>query len=158
MTTDPAGREVSQPPQKSRKQRQPLQATDDEYRRITAEQLALALIHSENLLERCAGMAEDAGHNEYGAIHATARLMNATAQVAKALAQVTHVERRSRRIIETIQAPQPELNSLFSASRISSPQQRAKMRDLLERALLQFLEEQKRDREQQEALLLGGGI
>lgn len=145
------------PPKTSRPQPSPLSA-DEGYRRFTAEQLGVALMHSEKLLERCAVMAEVASHDEFGAIHATARLMNATAQVAKALAQITQVERRSRTIIETIQAPAPELNSLFSASQNCSPQQRKQMREVLERALLQFLEEQKQERERREGLAIGSCI
>jgi hypothetical protein len=131
----------------------PVAARDDAYRQVTVQDLALALMRSNTLLERCEEMAEVANFDQLGPIHAAARLMNAQAQVAKALAQVAQVERRRRTIIETIQRPDPEnagLNSIFSQGQNSSPEQRAKIRDVLERALLQFLEEQKQDRERRE--------
>ena len=85
----------------------------------------------------------------------------APSQVAKALAQAAQVERRSRTIIETIQRPDPEnagLNSIFSQGQNTSPEQRAKIRDALECALLQFLQEQKQDREQKEGQAIGSLI
>jgi hypothetical protein len=132
-----------------------LAAKDDAYRQITVQDLALALSRSDALLARCQAMAEVADFGQLGPIHAAARLMNAQAQVAKALAQTAQVERRSRRIVETIQRPDPEnagLNSIFSNEQGSSPEQREKIRDALERALLQFLQEQKQDRERPEEI------
>lgn len=128
-------------------------AKDDAYRQVTVQDLALALTRSDALLARCQAMAEVANVDQFGPIHAAARLMTAQAQVAKALAQVAQVERRSRTIIETVQRPDPEnagLNSILTQGQKSSPEQRAKIRDALERALLQFLEEQKQDRERLE--------
>lgn len=130
-----------------------LTAKDDAYRQVTVQDLALALTRSDKLLAHCQAMAEVANFDQLGPINAAARLMNAQAQVAKALAQVAHVERRSRTIIETIQRPDPEnagLNSILTQGQNSSPEQRKKIRDALERALLQFLEEQKQDRERLE--------
>ncbi len=106
-------------------------------------------------------MAEIADVDQLGPINAAARLMNAKAQVAKALAQTAQVERRSRTIVETIQRPDPEnagLFSIFSQAENSPPEQRKKIRDVLERALLQFLHEQKQDRERQEGLAIGNCI
>ncbi|HUO98712.1 MAG TPA: hypothetical protein VMU01_08580 [Rhizomicrobium sp.] len=126
---------------------------DEGYRQITVEDLALALTRSDALLAHCEALARAAYGDPLGPVHAAARLMNAKAQVAKALAQVAQVERRSRTIVETIQMPDPEnagLNATFA-----SPQQRKKIRDVLERALLQFLDEQKHDRERREGLAIG---
>jgi hypothetical protein len=136
-------------------------AQDDAYRQVTVQDLALALSRSDALLARCQAMAEVANFDQLGPINAAARLMNAQAQVAKALAQAAQVERRSRTIIETVQRPNPEnagLNSIFSQGENSSPEQRKKIRDALERALLQFLQEQKQDRERAEGLAIGSSI
>lgn len=135
--------------------------SDETYRQITVEQLALTLVRSDSLMVRCAELASIARSDEMGAINAAARVMTANAVVAKALAQLAKVERCSRTIIETIQKPDPEnagLNSIFSSTRISTPEQRDKIRDVLERALLQFLAEQKQDREKQEGLSIGSCI
>ena len=131
---------------------------DEAYRRFAVEELALQLVRGGALLARCEAIAKAGRADELGPIYAAARLMNANAQITKALAQVALVERRSKTIIETIQKPDPEnagLNSIFSSQQVSSPQQRKKIRDALERGLLQFLAEQKQDRERQEDLAIG---
>jgi hypothetical protein len=131
---------------------------DEAYRRFAVEELALQLVRGGALLARCEAIAKAGPVDQLGPIYAAARLMNANAQITKALAQVALVERRSKTIVETIQKPGPEnagLNSIFSPQQISSPQQRKKIRDVLERGLIEFLAEQKQDRERQEDLAVG---
>jgi len=134
---------------------------DDAYRQIAIEELALHLSRGSALLQRCDEMSREYRSDQVGAVHAAARLMNANAQLAKALAQLALVERRSRTIVETIQRPDPKnagLNSILTSPQYSSPRQRRKIRDALERGLLQFLEEQKQDRERSEDLAVGCSI
>ena len=145
---------VAAPVSQSRARARP----DEAYRLFAVEELALQLVRGGALLARCEAIANAGRADELGPIYAAARLMNANAQITKALAQVALVERRSKTIIETIQKPDPEnagLNSIFSPQQISSPRQRKKIRDALERGLLQFLAEQKQDRERQEDLAIG---
>ena len=135
-----------------RLQKHPAANRDDVYRQIAVEDIALALTHGGELLAHCHKLADLMHSDALGTVNAAARLMNAQANLARALAQVAQVERRSRSIVETIQKPDPEnagLNSLFS-----EPKKRNEIRDALERALLQFLEEQKQDRERKEGLAI----
>ena len=134
---------------------------DDVYRRFAVEELALQLHRGGALLAHCQAVAQVVPTNELGPLREAARLMNANAQIARALALVALVERRSKTIVERIQEPDPGiagLNSILTPPQISPPQQRKKIRDILERGLLQFLEEQKQDRERQDGLADGSCI
>lgn len=92
------------------------QAQDETYRQNAAAELAAYLAEGRAMLARCTVLARAKRGDRLGPIHAAARLMNANAQVAKALAHVALVERRTRTIVHTIQPPAPkndELNSRF---------------------------------------------
>jgi hypothetical protein len=94
------------------------QSQDEIHRQSAVEALAQHLARGGALLARCETLAEARRGDRLGPIYAAARLLNANAQVARALAHVGLVERRSRTIVETIQAPgtkNSELNSRFSA-------------------------------------------
>jgi hypothetical protein len=89
---------------------------DEVHRQSAVEELAGYLARSGGMLARCETMSKAVRGDRLGPIFAAARLMNANAQVARALAHVALVESRRRVIVETIQPPQPknaELNSGF---------------------------------------------
>jgi hypothetical protein len=94
------------------------QSQDEAHRQSAVEALAQHLARGGALLARCETLAEAKRGDRLGPIYAAARLLNADAQVARALAHVGLVERRSRTIVETLQAPgaqNNELNSRFAA-------------------------------------------
>ena len=92
------------------------QSQDEVHRQSAVEELAGYLAKAGAMLDRCEAMSKAARGDRLGPVYAAARLMNANAQVARALAHVALVESRRRMIIETIQSPPPknaELNSRF---------------------------------------------
>lgn len=89
---------------------------DDAYRKCAVEELSVHLLRGGALLEHCETLADASYSDRVSAITAAAKLINANAQLAKALAQMVQVERRSRTIVETVQRPNPKtagLNSIF---------------------------------------------
>ncbi len=93
------------------------QSQDEIHRQSAVEALAQHLARGGALLARCETLANAVRGDRLGPIYAAARLLNADAQVARALAHVGLVERRSRTIVETVQAPgaqNSELNSGFA--------------------------------------------
>ena len=95
------------------------QSQDEVHRQSAVEELAGYLVKAGAMLDRCEAMSKAARGDRLGPVYAAARLMNANAQVARALAHVALVESRRRMIIETIQPPPPkntELNSRFSSA------------------------------------------
>ena len=126
--------------------------TDDVYRRFAVEELALQLARGSALLARCEAIAKEEPPDQLGPIYAAARLMNANAQLAKALAQVAMVERRSRTIVETIQRPDPKIAGLNSSlPRLLENQD---IRAFLERGLRLLLEQQREEQPPPEALAI----
>jgi len=90
--------------------------TDDELRRYAAEQLAEHLTIGVDLAARCQNLSLRAESDKVGPINAAARLMQANARIAEALATFAQIERRRRTITERIQPPdkkKDELNSTF---------------------------------------------
>jgi hypothetical protein len=90
---------------------------DTQHRQIAVTELALHLIKGNSLLSRCEEAAASS-YEQIGAIQAAAKLMRASAEVARALAMVTGVEQRTKHVIETVQQDKPkkrELNSAKSA-------------------------------------------
>ena len=75
-------------------------------------------------LELCPGRrATESANAIPGPLYAAARLMQANARIAEALANVAQVERRRRSIHERIQAPDPkqaELNSHLQKEKITA--------------------------------------
>ena len=91
---------------------------DDAYRQIAVEELAVQLSRGTALLAQCQVIAKLTPES-LGPIREAARLMNANAEIAKALARMAQVERRSRTIVEADQKPDPEnagLNARFPAA------------------------------------------
>lgn len=87
--------------------------TDDELRRYAAERLADHLTLGVDLASRCEHLSMQAKRDKVGPLNAAARLMQANARIADALARMAYVERRSRSIGERIQPidlKQAELN------------------------------------------------
>ena len=83
--------------------------SDEAYRHFAVEQLALQLARGGKLLARCESIVEVTPDSELGPIREAAKLINANAHLAKALAQMALVERRSKTIVETIQKVDPEI-------------------------------------------------
>jgi hypothetical protein len=136
------------------------QSRDEVHRQSAVEELAGYLATAGGMLARCEAMSKAARGDRLGPVYAAARLMNANAQVARALAHVALVESRRRMIIETIQPPPPknaELNSRFS-----SPEEEDDARAALERRLDARLEAMRRvareEQERQEGLAIEGCI
>jgi len=89
---------------------------DEVHRQSAVEELAGFLARGGAMLARCEAMSNVARGDRLGPVYAAARLMNANAQVARALAHVALVESRRRMIVETVQPPAPKnarLNSRF---------------------------------------------
>jgi hypothetical protein len=84
--------------------------SDDDFRRHAIARLAENLDLGADLLARCEHFANLPKGNRLNAVFAAARLMNANAAAAKALAQLAQVERRQRTIVERIQPSAPVLN------------------------------------------------
>jgi hypothetical protein len=97
--------------------------TDEELRRFAAGRLADHLQIGVDLAQRCELLSLKAKGDKLGPLYAAARLMQANARVAEALANVAQVERRRRSIHERIQAPDPkqaELNSSLQKEKITA--------------------------------------
>jgi hypothetical protein len=125
------------------------QSQDEIHRQSAVEALAQHLARGGALLARCETLAEAKRGDRLGPIYAAARLLNADAQVARALAHVGLVERRSRTIVETIQAPgaqNSELNSRFAAD----DDARAELERRLDRALQ--IKRAEQERQENEAI------
>jgi hypothetical protein len=87
--------------------------TDDELRRFAVERLIDHLEIGASLVERCERLAFARRGDRVGPMHAAARLMQANAKVADALAHVAQIERRRRSIIERIQPVQVDKTKLI---------------------------------------------
>ena len=132
----------------------PAQARPDEaYRRFAIEELALQLARGSKLLAHCEAIAEVSPADALGPVREAARLINANAQLAKALAQMALVERRSKTIVETIQMPDPNIAGLNA--RFPKALESETLRAALEYGLRHLLKEQ---RQEQEPLAIGSGI
>ena len=132
------------------------QSQDEVHRQSAASELAAYLASARTMLARCEAMSKAARGDRLGPIYAAARLMNANAQVARALAHVALVESRRRTIIETIQSPAPkkaELNSSFS-----SGEEQDDARAQLERRLDHLAESNRREKERLEGLAIDSAI
>lgn len=100
--------------------------TDDQLRRFAAERLADHLQIGVDLAQRCEMLSLKAKGDKLGPLYAAARLMQANARIAEALANVAQVERRRRSIVERIQPPDPkkdELNSRFRKQKMDAEMQ-----------------------------------
>ena len=129
------------------------QSQDEVHRQSAVEELAGYLAKAGVMLDRCEAMSKVARGDRLGPVYAAARLMNANAQVARALAHVALVESRRRMIIETIQPPAPknaELNSRFS-----SPEENDGALVELERRIDRLAREARKDQKQLEDLAIG---
>ena len=129
------------------------QSQDEVHRQSAVEELAGYLAKAGAMLDRCEAMSKAARGDRLGPVYAAARLMNANAQVARALAHVALVESRRRMIVETIQSPRPknaELNSRFS-----SPEENDNALIELERRLDRLAEATRQEQEQMEDLAIG---
>ena len=96
---------------------------DDELRRIAAERLAEHLEIGASLVARCEHLAGLSKGDRTGPLYAAARLMRADAEIARALATMVGVERRSKSIIERVQPVDPkkaELNSTFQKQKLDA--------------------------------------
>ncbi len=105
------------------------------------------------MLARCEAMSNVARGDRLGPIYAAARLMNANAQVAHALAHVALVERRSRSIVETIQPPRPENAELNS--RLHTPVYYEDAREELKRRIDAAIEADAKEQERLDGLAIG---
>lgn len=90
-----------------------LARSDDDLRRVAVERLIDHLEIGASLVERCERMASAQRGDRVGPMHAAARLMQANAKVADALAHVAQIERRRRSIIERIQPVQVDNKELI---------------------------------------------
>ena len=132
------------------------QSQDEVHRQSAASELAAYLACARTMIARCEAMSKAARGDRLGPIHAAARLMNANAQVARALAHVALVESRHRTIVEKIQPPaqkNPQLNSTFS-----SGGEQEDARAELERRLDARLESIRREKERLEGLAIDSAI
>lgn len=92
---------------------------EGEMRHHSAARLVDQLDIVTGLAEHCERMTAIPSHDRIAPVYAAARLMNATAHVAKALGTLTHTEQRIRRIIEVVQLPaaqKPHSNSTLDDS------------------------------------------
>ena len=132
------------------------QSQDEVHRQSAVEELAGYLAKAGAMLDRCEAMSKAARGDRLGPIYAATRLMNANAQVARALAHVALVESRRRMIIETIQPPPPkkaELNSRFS-----SAEENDNALIELERRIDRLAKAAQQEQEREEDLAAGGCI
>ena len=79
--------------------------SDDELRHHGAARLAEQLDMTSDLVERCGQLADMREGDRVSPIYAAARLLQANAQIAKALGYVAQAEIRRRTIVEHIQPP-----------------------------------------------------
>lgn len=129
------------------------QSRDERLRQDAVETLAATLADSATLLAGCKAMARAKRGDRLGPIYAAARLMNAHAQVARALALVGLVEHRSRTIVETIQTPDPKIAELNS--RFASHEDDEDMRAALQRRFAQVWHQGDEEQERLDALNIG---
>ena len=132
------------------------QSQDEIHRQSAVEELAGYLVKAGGMIDRCEAMSKAARGDRLGPVYAAARLMNANAQVARALAHVALVESRHRTIVEKIQPPapkNPQLNSTFP-----SGGEQEDARAELERRLDARLESIRREKERLEGLAIDSAI
>jgi hypothetical protein len=129
---------------------------DEVHRQSAVEELARYLARSGAMLARCEALSKATRGDRLGPVYAAARLMNANAQVARALAHVALVESRRRTIIETVQPPAPKNTELNS--RFPSPEETEDPRAKLERRLDALLEASRREQERKEDNAVGSCI
>ena len=101
--------------------------TDDELRRYAVEQLAEHLTIGVDLAARCQNLSLRSESDKVGPINAAARLMQANARIAEALASVAQVERRRRTIVEVpqkVDKKKAELNSYFQKQKMNAETER----------------------------------
>jgi hypothetical protein len=136
------------------------QSQDEVHRQSAVEELAGYLAKARGMLARCEAMSKAARGDRLGPVYAAARLMNANAQIARALAHVALVESRRRMIIETIQSPAPkkaELNSRFPSRQGEGdpPENNDDAYAELERRLDRLAEANRQEQERLEDLAIG---
>jgi hypothetical protein len=131
----------------------PPPSQDEVHRQSAAAELAGDLAQSGALLARCVAMANATRGDRLGPMYAAARLMNANAQVARALAHVGLVERRTRTIVETIQPPKPENAELNS--RFHSAEEDDAARAELSRRIDAIVETERQEQERLDGLAIG---
>jgi hypothetical protein len=136
------------------------QSQDEVHRQSAVEELAGYLAKAGVMLDRCEAMSKAARGDRLGPVYAAARLMNANAQVARALAHVALVESRRRMIIETIQSLPPkkaELNSRFLSpeNQEATPENKDDAFAELERRLDRLAEAGRQEQERLEDLAIG---
>jgi hypothetical protein len=129
------------------------QSQDEVHRQSAVEGLARFLARGDTMLARCESMSKVARGDRLGPIYAASRLMNANAQVARALAHVALVESRRRMIVETIQPPRPEKAELNS--RFTFPEENDDSLAELERRIDRLIEVKKEEEERLEGLAIG---
>ena len=129
------------------------QSQDEHHRQSAVEELARFLARGDVMLARCESMSKVARGDRLGPIYAAARLMNANAQVAKALAHVALVESRRRMIVETIQAPRPENAELNSG--FPSPEKEDDSLAELNRRIDRIIEAKEEEQERLDGLAIG---
>ncbi len=112
---------------------------DEARRQSVAQELAGYLARGTALLNRCETLASAKRGDRLGPILAAARLLNANAQVARVLAQVALVERRSRTIVEAVQPHKPTPEELLARD-IAHAAEQKDARAKLERRLDHLLE------------------
>ena len=130
------------------------QSQDEVHRQSAVEELAGYLAKAGAMLDRCEAMSRAARGDRLGPVYAAARLMNANAQVARALAHVALVESRRRMIIETIQPPPPKNTELNS--RFSSAEENDNALVELERRIDRLAKAAQQEQEREEDLAAGG--
>jgi len=106
-----------------------LAKSDEKLRRLAAARLAEQLDIGSGLVERCEQLAAIPDTDRVRAILAAARMMQANAAAARALARVAGVEARSRRIVEYVQPPVPISND--SNSNLENSLQHGLMQKML---------------------------
>jgi hypothetical protein len=129
---------------------------DEVHRQSAAHELAGYLQRGGAMLARCEALSKAARGDRLGPVYAAARLMNANAQVARALAHVALVESRRRTIIETVQPPAPKNTELNS--RFPSPQDEDATLAELERRIDALAVAGRHEKERQEDLAVGSCI
>ena len=91
----------------------PPEPSSESFRRMAVERLAEHLTVGAALVARCEQLAGVKRGDRLGPMHAAARLMQANAKVADALAHVAQIERRHRSIVERIQPVQVDPQELI---------------------------------------------
>jgi hypothetical protein len=130
-----------------------LAKSDEELRRMAVARLAEHLDIGSSLVTRCEELAQVHRGDRLGPLYAAARLMNANARVALALAQVGQVESRRRSIVERIQPPDPKIAELNS--RFPTPEKNEDSLAELERRIDRLIEAKKEEQERLDGLAIG---